>query len=99
MAFADDLLELAQDMANLPAANRRQANLRRADSTAYYALFHLLISKATLNWARADLRPALGRLFEHGPMNTASINKEAELNAYFNNHPSESPERIVAEHL
>ncbi|HEY6392134.1 MAG TPA: hypothetical protein VIX89_12695 [Bryobacteraceae bacterium] len=99
MAFADDLLKLAQDIANLPAADRRQANLRRAVSTAYYALFHLLISEATLNCGRPELRPALGRLFDHGPMNTASTNKEADLNAYFNNHPSESPERVVAGHL
>ncbi|HXB72366.1 MAG TPA: hypothetical protein VNY05_29275 [Candidatus Acidoferrales bacterium] len=99
MAFADDLLELAQDIANLPADSRRQAIMRRAISTAYYALFHLLISEATLNWARAELRPTLGRLFDHGPMYTASTNKEAELNAYFNNNPAESTEREIAEHL
>lgn len=67
MAFADDLLALAQDIADLPAVNRRQASVRRAVSTAYYALFHLLISEATLNWARPELRATLGRLFDHGP--------------------------------
>jgi hypothetical protein len=97
--LADDLLELAQDIANLPSTDRRQANLRRSISTAYYALFHLLISEATLNWSRPELRPALGRLFDHGPMYTASLNKEAELNSYFNSHPDDSPERIVAQHL
>lgn len=61
MAFPDDLLELAQDLRNLhPEGLRHQANLRRAVSTAYYALFHLLISEATANWARPELRAILG---------------------------------------
>jgi len=98
MALANGLLELAQDIAKLHA-NPRQASLRRAISTAYYALFHLLISQATLNWARPELRPALGRLFDHGPMNTASTNKVADLNTYFNDDPPESSERIVSGHL
>ena len=49
MAYADDLLELAKHLANLEPVNPRQACMRRAVSTAYYALFHLLISP--LNWA------------------------------------------------
>jgi hypothetical protein len=99
MAFADDLLALAQDIANLPSETRRQANLRRAVSTAYYALFHLPISDATLNWARPELRPLLGRLFDHGPMCNTSVTKKAELTAYFKGNPPESPERTVAQHL
>jgi len=99
MALADDLLALAQDIADLPSVERRQANIRRATSTAYYALFHLLISEAILNWARPELRPILGRLFDHGPMYNASLNKEAELNGYLNDNPPDSPERTVAEHL
>jgi hypothetical protein len=99
MAFADDLLALAQDIANLPSEARRQANLRRAVSTAYYALFHLLISEATLNWARPELWPTLGRLFDHGPMYSTSVTREAELNAYFKGNPPESSERTVAQHL
>ena len=54
----------------------RQAGLRRAVSTAYYSLFHLLISEATSNWSRAEQRPALGRIFEHGKMKNASTNTE-----------------------
>jgi hypothetical protein len=99
MAFAEELLALAQDIANLPSDTHRQANLRRAVSTAYYALFHLLISEATLNWARPELRAMLGRLFDHGPMCSASDKKEADLNAYFKGNPPESPERTVAQHL
>jgi len=99
MGLADDLLDLAQDRAGLPSEHHRQANLRRAVSTAYYALFHLLISEATTNWARPELRPVLARLFDHGPMNTASVNKESELNAYFNGDPPAGPEREVAGRL
>jgi uncharacterized protein (UPF0332 family) len=50
----------------------KQASLRRAVSTAYYALFHLLISACVANWKRQDLRPALGRAFDHGNMKSAS---------------------------
>lgn len=41
----------------------------------------------------------LGRLFDHGPMYSTSVTREAELNAYFKGDPSESPERTVAQHL
>src|SRR4051794_3691215 len=64
MAIADDLLALAQ--AVLDNGERGEAALRRATSTAYYALFHLLINDAT-----AD-RPLFGRIFEHGKMKAAS---------------------------
>jgi uncharacterized protein (UPF0332 family) len=45
VAFADDLLEQALHLANRERKGPRQASLRRAVSTAYYALFHLLISE------------------------------------------------------
>src|SRR5438132_9883570 len=99
MAFADDLLGLAQHLASLYPAHPHQASLRRAVSTAYYALFHLLVSEATLNWARVELRPALGRLFDHGPMKAAAEIKIAQLNAYFKGNPPDGPEREVAGHL
>jgi hypothetical protein len=99
MALADELLEFAQDLASLHPENPRQVHLRRAVSTAYYALFHLLISEATLNWARVELRAQLGRVFEHGKMKAASENKISDLTAYFKTKPAESPERIVAEHM
>jgi hypothetical protein len=40
---------------------------RRAVSTAYYALFHLLIHDATRNWKRAAQRPLLARGFDQSP--------------------------------
>ena len=99
MAYADELLELAQDLANLHPQQSHQASLRRAVSTAYYALFHLLISEATANWNRPELRGALARVFDHGPMKQAADKKVSELNAYFKAKPAEGPERTVAYHL
>src|SRR6266478_1063436 len=68
MPFADDLLELAQDLANKEPTNPKQASLRRAVSTAYYALFHLLIDDAVSKWAAERQRSILARTFEHDKM-------------------------------
>lgn len=87
MAFPDDLLELAQHLADLHPDNPHQASLRRAASTAYYALFHLLISEATSNWARPELRPLLGRCFDHGPMKAASEATASNINAALKDIP------------
>lgn len=71
-AYHDDLLQQALLLVHKEPRNPKQASLRRAVSTAYYALFHLLISEAAANWSRANLRAALGRAFEHGIMKAAS---------------------------
>jgi uncharacterized protein (UPF0332 family) len=99
MAYADDLLELAQHLANLEPANPRQACLRRAVSTAYYALFHLLISEAALNWSRPELRADLGRLFGHTRMKSASEEKRSALRAYFKTNPPPGRELTISRHL
>ena len=99
MAYANELLELAQELANLHAAHPHQPSLRRAVSTAYYALFHLLISEATANWRQPELRAILGRVFDHGPMKQAADKKVAELNNYFKEKPPEGPERTLAYHF
>ena len=99
MDYANDLLELAQQLANLEPIKPRQACLRRAVSTAYYALFHLLICEATLNWGRAELRPELGRVFGHGKMKTASVEKRSELEAHFKKNPPASQELNVFKQL
>ena len=70
MAYPDDLLRLARIVVGMEPSS--QANRRRAVSTAYYAVFHLLISEATANWANVDARSALGRAFDHGTMKAAS---------------------------
>jgi hypothetical protein len=41
-------------------------------SSAYYAVFHLLIAEATANWSNVTLRAALGRAYDHRTMKTAS---------------------------
>jgi uncharacterized protein (UPF0332 family) len=99
MAYADELLELAQHLANLEPTNPHQACLRRAVSTAYYALFHLLISEATLNWRRPELRSELGRVFEHGKMKNASVEKRSVLNADFGKNPAPTRELVISKHL
>jgi uncharacterized protein (UPF0332 family) len=99
MAYANDLLEVAQHLAKLESGNTRQAYLRRSVSTAYYALFHLLIAEATSNWKHAELRSELGRLFGHGKMKSASKEKRAELEAYFKKNTVQSPELVIFRHL
>src|SRR5437660_11994768 len=64
MAYHDDLLE--------QPTQPRQASLRRAISSTYYALFHLLIAEAVSKWKITAQRPQLSRIFEHGRMNAAS---------------------------
>jgi len=80
MALAEDLLEQAFLLLNKESKNPKQASLRRAVSTAYYALFHLLIQEASANWSRKDTRDYLARAFEHATMYRAC--KRAENAAY-----------------
>ena len=74
MALAEDLLEQAYHLARREKRKPRQASLRRAVSTAYYALFHLLIRDAVGNWRRDEHRAELARVFDHGRMKKASQN-------------------------
>jgi hypothetical protein len=83
MRLPEGLLEQAQHLARREPKRPRQASLRRAISTAYYALFHLLISEAILNWKRVEDRDDLARMFEHTNMKTVCANKRDELNAEF----------------
>jgi hypothetical protein len=99
MSREDDLLQLAEELSNLHAPNHRQVDLSRAVSTAYYALFHLVISAATSNWSEEALRPILGRIFEHGKMKSACEARISELNSYFEGNPSVSREQVVSIHL
>jgi uncharacterized protein (UPF0332 family) len=76
MAFAEDLLKQAFLLLNKESKNPTQASLRRSVSTAYYALFHLLIQDASANWSRLDTRDYLARAFEHKTMKEASSRAE-----------------------
>jgi uncharacterized protein (UPF0332 family) len=72
MAFHDDLLDQAIQLVHREPKKPKQASLRRAVSTAYYALFHFLISESVANWSKPNLRTALGRAFDHNIMKSAS---------------------------
>jgi uncharacterized protein (UPF0332 family) len=68
MPFPEDLLQQANDLAFKEPTDPKQASLRRAVSTAYYALFHLLIDEAVSKWTIERQRSVLARTFEHGRM-------------------------------
>jgi hypothetical protein len=80
MGLPEDLLEQAQHLVGRERTRPRQASLRRALSTAYYALFHLLISEATQLWKRPQDRTELARTFEHTHMKTVCDRTVHELN-------------------
>jgi uncharacterized protein (UPF0332 family) len=67
-----DLLKQASGLINQNSGNPTQADLRRAVSAAYYALFHFLISETIAHWRLDSSRDALGRMFEHSVMKKAS---------------------------
>jgi len=66
--FARDLLQLAYDLERKDVVDPTQASLRRAVSTAYYALFHLLIDEAVSKWTIERHRSVLARTFDHNKM-------------------------------
>jgi uncharacterized protein (UPF0332 family) len=76
MAFHHDLLGVAHDL--LEKEYPKQATLHRSISTAYYAIFHLLIHEACSNWARPEHRNNLARAFEHKQMLSASEKQKAK---------------------
>jgi uncharacterized protein (UPF0332 family) len=71
MPFANDLLEQSRHLANREPKRPRQASLRRAISTAYYALFHLLTTAGVSKWKIVRQRAALARAFDHRKMKDA----------------------------
>jgi hypothetical protein len=73
MNLPQDLLEQARHLVNREPRRPKQASLRRAISTAYYALFHLLLDEATKMLASdPNLRRLVGRAFVHDEMKQAS---------------------------
>ncbi len=64
-----DLLALARQMVDRNPGAPVEAELRRAVSTAYYALFHLLINEASDRLVSvAAIRPRVARTFDHNIM-------------------------------
>lgn len=73
MSLHADLLEQAAMLATLDLRRPKQANLRRAVSDAYYALFHLLTSEASgLYAAEFGLLARINRTHQHGDMKKVS---------------------------
>jgi uncharacterized protein (UPF0332 family) len=97
--FPNDLLEQAHHLANREPKRPKQASLRRAVSTAYYALFHLLSTETSKNWRRPDERSTVARMFEHGSMARVCTIKRDELAAYFKTRPSASHELEVLRNI
>ena len=90
---------MALHLAKLELEPSRQAGLRRAVSTAYYALFHLLVSEAMQGWNRVEQRSLVGRLFEHGTMRSASEKTASELKKQLKRGHHEDFDLAVAEKL
>jgi len=99
MPYPNDLLEQARHLANREPQRPRQASLRRAVSTAYYALFHLLGTEVAKNWKRVAERATLARMLDHGPMARVCTTKRDELNKYFTTRPPASPQLTVLRHI
>jgi hypothetical protein len=72
VAYHDELLQQAKELVHKNPQNPTQADLRRSVSSAYYALFHLLIFEACLNWSNDVSRPGLARMFDHAVMKKVS---------------------------
>jgi uncharacterized protein (UPF0332 family) len=99
MPFPQDLLEQARHLANREPKRPKQASLRRAVSTAYYALFHLLSIETAKNWKRPAERFTLARMLEHIPMSRVCTTKRDELNNYFKTGPPPGHGLDVLRHL
>jgi hypothetical protein len=56
MSLADRLLLLAKELASRAETSQDEAVIRRAVSTGYYALFHLLVIDACTRLSHGDLR-------------------------------------------
>jgi uncharacterized protein (UPF0332 family) len=73
MGIADELQALAGFLATSPSPAFEQASFRRSVSTAYYALFHLLIKEAAKRWnGSAEAQLGLERAFKHSNMREIS---------------------------
>jgi uncharacterized protein (UPF0332 family) len=73
VSLAEDLLEQAGHLLVRDAGRPRQASLRRAISTAYYSLFHLIVDDAVSLLVRgSQLRSAVARSFDHRNLRSAA---------------------------
>ena len=99
MAYADDLLRYSREMVRRHPNETHQPSLRRALSSAYYALFHLLIGDAVANCTDPRFRATLARMFDHGPMKNVCENTVDRIINLFHPNPPAEPERTIQFHL
>jgi len=78
--LAGDLLDDARQLAEKGIAESRASCMRRAVSTSYYAVFHLLVEDFVSNWPFADQRARLARMFDHRKMRDAVFTPGNEKN-------------------
>jgi len=91
MGLAEDLFNQAHFLSYHERGRPKQATLRRSISTAYYAVFHLLVANAAL--ALVPNRPAglvarVSRAFQHGEMKQVCI-------SFRNERPPESVRELL----
>jgi hypothetical protein len=72
----EELLQQSRSLATVDPRKPQQVNLRRAVSSAYYALFHFLVDQACRSLIgtqhrQLSFRNVLARAFEHGTMKEA----------------------------
>jgi hypothetical protein len=92
-----DLPELLMAQAEflVRASDSNEAHVRRSVSAAYYALFHLLVRDAILNWKHPDHRSRLARTFDHKRMKDASTAILKEIGNVWNPQAADpDPERF-----
>jgi uncharacterized protein (UPF0332 family) len=74
MGVAEEFLTLAVRLSQPASTDPEQACLRRAVSTAHYALFHLLAQEGVQVWnGSPSARLGLERVFEHRRMKEVSL--------------------------
>jgi uncharacterized protein (UPF0332 family) len=98
MGVAEDLLQQANHLATYEGPNPSQASLRRAVSTAYYALFHLLAEAAALRWnGSPEARTGMQRGFQHGPM--WNISKQFRKQSWQDWHGNQQPVPLAIQRI
>jgi uncharacterized protein (UPF0332 family) len=98
VALHHDLLEQATHLGKRERKKPKQASLRRAVSSAYYALFHLLTSEGANALAQnkpEGLTLTIQRAFNHGDMKTVCNNFVAGHVAIIKNQRPGTPPRAT----
>ncbi len=87
------LIEISEQIARGSGGRPRQTDLRRAVSTLYYGLFHLLTQRGSkLVSNQSELRYQIARKFEHNKMRVVSDEfKKGDVPIYYRTQLAEIP--------